>query len=563
MLIIIPVVVGLTLVSIFVPARQVSIEGIGTLSFETTITLSVGSETAYASPGWLGTWDKRVQITIDHNSIDSDLTDFPLLLYLSNSSGTEPDDLAFVFTEIQNDNNRQKIAVTESDGTTQCYVEIERWENAQDEAWLWVKVPSISSSVDTVLYLYYDSTQPDNTTYVADWGSRPEVWSNGFVGVWHLCDPLTGGPPRMALDSTANNHDGTCQGGMNPGDQVDGQINGSLDLDGTNDRIQTTCDESETADDITWECWFETDTTTGAHHLMWEGEGSLNGWGEPADPTTHEMHLSIGRFDADDRLIFFYGFEGSGGNWAPAVEINIAFSDTSGFNYVAGVLSDADSSPAGEMYLNGSSVGTDTGTQTDRSYWDTDLRLGRPGASTRYYNGILDEVRVSDTDRDEDWIEATYETAQDNLLDYGSEVVYALDIVNLPASKDFGTVVENSSYWSNDSAPTFPLDDSECYFTVTNDSSESVDISIRATDFTGGTGWTLAASPGAGIVTLKAGQSGDALETNMVTLTTSDQAFISALAMTENKKWELKLETGTFPDLTQKTATITLTATFA
>jgi len=50
LLIIISVVVGLTLVSLFMPAQRLSIEGIGLLSFETTVTLSVGYEVAYANP---------------------------------------------------------------------------------------------------------------------------------------------------------------------------------------------------------------------------------------------------------------------------------------------------------------------------------------------------------------------------------------------------------------------------------------------------------------------------------------------------------------------------------
>jgi hypothetical protein len=50
LLIIVPLVVTLTLVSLFMPARRVSIEGVGKVSFETTVTLSVGSEVAYASP---------------------------------------------------------------------------------------------------------------------------------------------------------------------------------------------------------------------------------------------------------------------------------------------------------------------------------------------------------------------------------------------------------------------------------------------------------------------------------------------------------------------------------
>jgi hypothetical protein len=51
LLIIIPAVVVLTLVSLFMPTQRVDIEGVGTLSFDTTVTLSVGSEVALAAPG--------------------------------------------------------------------------------------------------------------------------------------------------------------------------------------------------------------------------------------------------------------------------------------------------------------------------------------------------------------------------------------------------------------------------------------------------------------------------------------------------------------------------------
>ena len=47
------VVLVLSVGSFFIPAREMSIEGIGQLSFETKITLSVGSEAAYAAPDTL------------------------------------------------------------------------------------------------------------------------------------------------------------------------------------------------------------------------------------------------------------------------------------------------------------------------------------------------------------------------------------------------------------------------------------------------------------------------------------------------------------------------------
>jgi len=138
------------------------------------------------------------------------------------------------------------------------------------------------------------------------------------------------------------------------------------------------------------------------------------------------------------------------------------------------------------------------------------------------------------------------------------------NISNTPSSWAIGTVSASTNYWSSGSAPTFPLDDAECHFTVTNNSGFATNISITGSNFTGGDGWTLvASSPGSGQVVLKAGKSGDALEENMVTLTTSAQSFILGLADSGTKKWELKLETGTFSDGGLKSGTVTLTATQA
>jgi hypothetical protein len=148
------------------------------------------------------------------------------------------------------------------------------------------------------------------------------------------------------------------------------------------------------------------------------------------------------------------------------------------------------------------------------------------------------------------------------LIDFGPEE--SANITNTPSSIDFGSVRVNSSYWSNGSAPTFPLDDGECYFTLTNLSSAPVNISIRATDFSGGTGWTLTGGiPGQDEARLKAGRSGDIAEGDMVSLNTGDQGFITGLGASASKKWELKLETGTFSDNVVKTSTITLTASIA
>jgi hypothetical protein len=81
---------------------------------------------------WLSGWEKRVKITIDQNDVDSDLSNFPLLVHLSSSSGWNSDDVTFIFNEISD--NSEKIALTQSDGVTEYFVEIEQWDPEKKEA---------------------------------------------------------------------------------------------------------------------------------------------------------------------------------------------------------------------------------------------------------------------------------------------------------------------------------------------------------------------------------------------------------------------------------------------
>lgn len=135
-------------------------------------------------------------------------------------------------------------------------------------------------------------------------------------------------------------------------------------------------------------------------------------------------------------------------------------------------------------------------------------------------------------------------------------------ISNSPSSENLGVVAENTTYYAYGSAPSNPVEDGECTFTITNDGSITIDINIKATNFTGGDGWTLTSgSPGSGEVRLTIYYSGQNPASG-VTVNTTDQLFYSSLPASVNNtiKWDFKLETGIFTDGVEKTSTITLTA---
>lgn len=117
---------------------------------------------------WLDGFSNRLKLTIDYTKVNSVLSNFPILVTISSESGITNTDITDIFTKLGSDGARKKIAITTNDGVTQCPVEIERWDHINKEAFLWAKVPEMSDSVDTILYLYYDSTQEDNLYYIGD-----------------------------------------------------------------------------------------------------------------------------------------------------------------------------------------------------------------------------------------------------------------------------------------------------------------------------------------------------------------------------------------------------------
>ena len=150
------------------------------------------TEDESTSAQWHPNYDKRITFTIDSSLVDSDLTDFPVTLQVTSSSGISAVDLTAFFDELSSDANRKKIAVTDSDGITQLPVEIDYFSFSSELAVLHVKVPSVPSTYDKKLYLYYDSSAEDNDL-VGDIGDAiaQSVWDTYEV-VLHMSQDPTG-----------------------------------------------------------------------------------------------------------------------------------------------------------------------------------------------------------------------------------------------------------------------------------------------------------------------------------------------------------------------------------
>jgi len=155
---------------------------------------------------------KKITIIIPRNSVEETLVDFPLMLNLSNESGLTKTDLSEIFTELPSAAYRFKIAVLD-DQNNQLYVEISSWRPQFKKAILWVKIPVIDPSYETILYLYYGAEMPPNTEYVGDVGSTAgqNVWPAFYDIVLHTNQRTCNNGVITESTTTSGNH--ICTGG--------------------------------------------------------------------------------------------------------------------------------------------------------------------------------------------------------------------------------------------------------------------------------------------------------------------------------------------------------------
>jgi len=341
--------------------------------------------------GRLTGWAYRKRLRVPYTKIDDNLTDFPVLVKLTSAN--------FNFNKALS--NGYDIRFTSDDGVTLLSYERERHDSANQKAEYHVKIPSVSITADTYFYMYYGNPS------AGDGANPTDVWDSNFKGVWHLNRDPSGTAPQEK-DSTSNGNDGASEGSMTSDDLVEGKVDGALDFDGSDDYIGVN-------DDPTLDFGMENFTIEALVKLDVE--------------ETNAAILSKTEAYDDDAVNYALDQDGSTG-W------RLTVSDGSGTSGHSTIVEDAtDYSTGVWVYI----VGEQLSDGTLKLFTNGELRTtGSVNYNTasnngklyigsyytkNFFDGIIDEVRISNIARSPAWIKASYNSGNATLVSYGNEEV--------------------------------------------------------------------------------------------------------------------------------------------
>lgn len=322
--------------------------------------------------GGVGTWTSIKTVTIDHTKAGaSDSSSFPMLFsgtytYLKttgnggniqNTASSKPCDLWFT---------------SDSGGTTKLDWEIETWDAATGAIVAWVRIPTLSHSSDTVIYL-----ANGNATQTADSSNKTGVWDSNYKVVHHFGDSST----LSLVDSTSNANDGTGFGTPHAGT---GKISGGI---------------THIADDAEYERVIHSASGQAAVTIsMWvnitsnSSQRGLYSWAGSSSPVSGTPFILIQNNGGTLQWYVDSGYR----------DTSVSLS-TGAWYYLVVTLA---SSTTWKFYKDGSLLSTYTGGVTFRDS-DGQAHFVKSGFSGMSFS-IIDEFRVSLTTRGPDWITADY-----------------------------------------------------------------------------------------------------------------------------------------------------------
>ncbi|MCK5261245.1 MAG: DUF2341 domain-containing protein, partial [Thermoplasmatales archaeon] len=347
---------------------------------------------------WDLDWMYRKEININHSKVSSDLLSFPIVI-----------DIVDIDLAVKAQSDGDDIVFTD-ESDDKLHHEIESYNSSTGHLIAWVNASNLSSSSDTTLYMYYGNPVCGNQENVEG------VWDSDFEAVWHLAENVGGSDAWK--DSTSNGYHGTDvnMNQTDPGTDLNapGKVNGAVRLDGSNDSINTSLYPGDSP--RTLEFWVNFDSLVGDSAVGCH------------DSANHRFYAGLRGSNA---------FFGVGDTASADVPINVS---TGIWHYITIT---ADGSLA-RYYLNDVEITSFSYSQSGASTLSFTIGYTN-GNNYGFFDGIIDEIRVSYINRSEGWISTCFNNQNDSDSFYyvGNEEMQVLE--NHPPNKPINPQPENNS----------------------------------------------------------------------------------------------------------------------
>jgi RHS repeat-associated protein len=312
--------------------------------------------------------DRRTIVLGRANVPNTDQTDFPVLI-----SGV----YSYLATVgngglVHNPSGYDIILSSDPEGATKLDHEIDGYNPVTGTVSLWVRIPTLSHTADTVIYLFYG-----NPSITVSQENKAGVWKNSYASVYHLGNGTTLG----LTDSASAGYN--LLGSASP---VSGKIGGGAAFNG-NASTYLYYDSAAAYPSVesaaTLETWFQLASSTGGEEILGYGANTWNGSRQAL------------WWDGSNILLEFENMAVSG---------PMAFN--SSWHHLVGVYSGGNlTATTGRIYLDGVLVSNAVSAGAP-SITTTEFKIGGIPTVTSCcaFNGSVDEVRVSSSARSGDWV---------------------------------------------------------------------------------------------------------------------------------------------------------------
>jgi hypothetical protein len=337
----------------------------------------------------------KKQITIDHTKVLADFTDFTILLHTTDANLKDMANGGHVQSSSGYD-----IIFTDSTETIRLDHEIEYYLNTQGKIDYWVNVPSLSSTADTIIFMYYGRAG------VGADPSTTDAWDTNFVAVYHMADASDS---ANCHDSTVNANHGTWHGDLPTRDDNSCKTDRCQYLDGTGDYISLP-DNCHINYQHTIESFFKL--------IDIDKEGNIIHYSRDSAVTNLTMFSQYGH---PNHFYDSIGLKSGAVQWDIYPALPLPNTNWNNWTFAMNT-NDAVS------ILNGASIGTDAicAIPIGNPVGSVNNIGMHPDGVTRPLYGWIDEFRISNIRRTNNWIFTTYnnENSPSTFMSFGGELEY-------------------------------------------------------------------------------------------------------------------------------------------